>query len=488
MVDAKKDAASKTRKVFISYCWTSPEHEDWVHSLAERLVSNGVEVKYDKWDLKEGQDKYSFMESMVQDETINKVLIICDKGYKEKADKRKGGVGTETQIITSELYDKVNQTKFVPIIVEQGKSLDSYMPVFIKSRKYINMSNQTSYEDGYEQLLRNIYERPKYSKPKLGTMPSFLEEGGPATYKTKHINSSLQNCIYKNPEQCGFYMRDFIDEFKNTLLEFEIEYLEPDKLYDEIVYNKIHEMLSMRNDYVLFLDMLCKAKQLNIDLIIKLFEDLYPFTEFQGEGRFNECQFDQYRFLILELFLYTIVILLKNEEYENINILINSPYFVNRRFSSKDNCSAFNIFRFNINSFNIRNVRLNLNRVSVTADILIERSSINNISYKENLIDADIILYYLSRLKNNDFHLCWFPTTYIYKDEYSKVDLLRRLISKRHFEKIKVLFGVNNAAELKDLFNGFDEEANKQIRYSNSWNCVPSLKWQISPEDICTIN
>ena len=51
-------------KVFISYCWTSKEHEQWVHDLAERLVSNGVDVKYDKWDLKKGQDKFSFMEML----------------------------------------------------------------------------------------------------------------------------------------------------------------------------------------------------------------------------------------------------------------------------------------------------------------------------------------------------------------------------------------------------------------------------------------
>ena len=44
-------------KIFISYSWSS----DWlVVPLAERLVSHGVDVILDKWDLKEGQDKYTF--------------------------------------------------------------------------------------------------------------------------------------------------------------------------------------------------------------------------------------------------------------------------------------------------------------------------------------------------------------------------------------------------------------------------------------------
>jgi len=482
MSEIAENCQQNSHKVFISYCWTTPEHESWVHSLAERLMSNGVDVKFDKWDLKEGQDKFSFMESMIQDETIEKVLIICDKGYKEKADNREGGVGTETQIITPELYRKVNQTKFIPIIAEQGDSFDSYMPTFIKSRIGIDMSTSVKYEDGYEQLLRVIYEKPKFTKPKLGTMPSFLEEGGKTTYKTKSINSSLKNCIMKNPDLCSFYIKDFIDELKNTLNEFKINNEDLTDPYDEVIYNKIHEMLPVRDDYIYFLDTISKFKKLDIDLTIKLFENLYPLTEFQGEGSYRTIQFDQYKFFLLEIFLYTVVILLKNEEYSSLNILLNSPYFVKHRFGSNDGHSSFSIFRFNVDSMECRNKRLELKKYSYTAQMLIDRSSVNNIDYKNDLIEADMLLYYISCFKGGK----WFPTTYVYKDEYTKIDILRRLISNRHFEKTKILFNVITQEELKKLFNGFDENENKYYRYPNSWSTIPSIKWQINPDDICT--
>ena len=77
------------QKVFISYSWSSPEHEEWVINLAERLMSDGIEVIIDKWDLKEGHDIFDFMESMVKSPEINKVLVILDKTYSEKADSRK---------------------------------------------------------------------------------------------------------------------------------------------------------------------------------------------------------------------------------------------------------------------------------------------------------------------------------------------------------------------------------------------------------------
>ena len=51
-----------TPKVFISYSWSSQEHQILVKSWAEQLIADGVEVILDIYDLKEGNDKYAFME------------------------------------------------------------------------------------------------------------------------------------------------------------------------------------------------------------------------------------------------------------------------------------------------------------------------------------------------------------------------------------------------------------------------------------------
>ena len=75
-------------KVFVSYSWSSSRHQELVKSWADRLIEDGVEVILDIYELKEGQDKYAFMESMVIDKTVTHVLVICDKAYSEKADAR----------------------------------------------------------------------------------------------------------------------------------------------------------------------------------------------------------------------------------------------------------------------------------------------------------------------------------------------------------------------------------------------------------------
>ena len=73
-------------KTFISYSWSSPEHEEWVLNLASELRESGVDVILDKWDLKEGHDAHAFMERMVTDPDIKKVMLICDQAYAIKAD------------------------------------------------------------------------------------------------------------------------------------------------------------------------------------------------------------------------------------------------------------------------------------------------------------------------------------------------------------------------------------------------------------------
>jgi hypothetical protein len=105
------------------------------------------------------------MESMVTDPKISKVLMILDAGYKEKADKREGGVGSESRIISQELYKQVKQEKFIPIIMERDRDGQPFLPVYVQSRIYIDLSSTTNFASEYETLIRNIHDRPALARP-----------------------------------------------------------------------------------------------------------------------------------------------------------------------------------------------------------------------------------------------------------------------------------------------------------------------------------
>lgn len=141
------------KRVFISYSWTPESNKEWVRKLVEKLERDGVQVVIDYKDLKLGYDKYAFMERMVADETINKVLIVCNKTYKEKADSRTGGVGDESAIITPQVYGNARQEKFIPIVKEYDEGGSPYLPNYLATRMYANL---VDFDKGYKELLENI--------------------------------------------------------------------------------------------------------------------------------------------------------------------------------------------------------------------------------------------------------------------------------------------------------------------------------------------
>src|SRR4051812_21662747 len=108
------EPSSARARAFLSYSQTSPEYVERIVKLAEELTSHGVELVFDQWDLREGQDLHSFMEQAVTDPTVTHVLILCDPLYADKADGRRGGVGTETLILSPSVYQDVRQERVIP--------------------------------------------------------------------------------------------------------------------------------------------------------------------------------------------------------------------------------------------------------------------------------------------------------------------------------------------------------------------------------------
>jgi len=99
---------------FLSYSWDSEVHRAWVRELAARLHADGVKVDLDQWKAIPGDNLPVFMETAIRDNEY--VIIVCTPRYKEKSDKRQGGVGYEGDIMTAEAFVGRNPRKFVPVL------------------------------------------------------------------------------------------------------------------------------------------------------------------------------------------------------------------------------------------------------------------------------------------------------------------------------------------------------------------------------------
>ena len=120
---------------------------------------------------------------------------------------------------------------------------------------------------------------------------------------------------------------------------------------------------------------------------------------------------------------------------------------------------------------------------SPMADLIIKRMPENMTS--DNLIDADLLCHYVSVLQKNH----WFPITYVYRSRVQgHFDLLDRLVSKRHFEKVKKLFNVSSINELKEKLSEIqkNDNNNDRMRYSGTFDSVTPIYQVINTEKLGT--
>lgn len=262
---------SNVPKVFFSYSWSNQEHEEKVLRLAQRLVNDGVDVVLDKWDLKEGQDKYVYMEQSVNDPSVDKVLLISDAVYAKKADERAGGVGEETIIISPVLYGKVNQEKFIPVVFErdlQGKEL---LPAYVRSRLYIDLSGDgTTYEQEYDKLLRNIHNKPLYQKPPIGIKPQWLEENYINNSMVQDLLRQIKGCNHEDRKKLSALTQKFMDLFIETTKAFEVQ----GEVTGQVVVSTIEKLHSMKEMFYDFLDIAILTDMSSIDQICAFLSNL----------------------------------------------------------------------------------------------------------------------------------------------------------------------------------------------------------------------
>lgn len=169
--------------VFIHYSWDNEPHKKWVMFLSKRLLADGVEIVFDRYDLKLGSNNNYFMEKI---QASDKVILIMTPDYKRKAENRTSGIGYEYQILTTEISRTLaTNNKFIPVL-RQGTKEDS-IPLLFQSFLFLNITNDKLFEEKYLELLKNIYDEPLFPKPAKGDRPDF-----------KKLEKQLQNQIEPN--------------------------------------------------------------------------------------------------------------------------------------------------------------------------------------------------------------------------------------------------------------------------------------------------
>ncbi|MCL1987340.1 MAG: TIR domain-containing protein [Firmicutes bacterium] len=485
----------KQPKVFISYAWTSEEHKDKVREFSERLMHNGVDVILNQWDLLPGQDQYHFMEKSVNDSTVTKVLIICNKEYKKKANNREGGVGTETMIISPEIYGNVGEDKFIPIIFEREENEKGEknengiipLPTYIKSRIYVDLSLEEDYEKNYVTLIRYLHDRPEHSKPPLGKMPEYFNEESVDLGNLRILIKQIKAFDGKIQQKYVHYKKNFTGNFIELLLKL-VPIIDQD--LDSNFLQQLDLLLPLRNVFFDYVETIITEGYEVDEILGDFFEQVYNQAYFCEKQSWDENDFEFEFFAIWEMFIGMTAIMLYYEEYEQLNKLLNRTYFLNGTpVMPQQQASKFVRFRrpFNYIEYLKLGIANKEGLPNFAGGILIQRLK-KPILTKESIVNADIVLYQLSDFFNFKSRggFPWFPNTYGYWGNTlnSPQQVWARMKSRRHCEKIFPLLGVDTITKLKQTLSNHTPY---RLEYpGDSWH-APVILDSINLEDIATL-
>lgn len=481
--------------VFLSYARTSPEHVEKITNFASMLRKDGIDAKIDEWDLKVGHDIYFFMETHIKRES-DKVLLILTKEFVEKANERKSGVGTETQLISKEVYDDVKQERIIPIVWECDEKGEPYIPTFLETRLYIDLSSNEKFGENYEILLRTLYNKPKNPKEELGEMPKWLDDTNKYYPKTNEVVKRFSYIIDHRPDNINPTMEEFYETYYEYLKTFLLELSSNDtKTVVKEMYENLEDYQQLKNDFEEFTDILTKKGKycdVEYNIIVEFLTQVHPLTFNSGNGEsmsaYDICKF---AFILRELFLYLIAYGLKNKNYKLIADLLHSPYYLTDAYNQQKGTQHFV-------ELDIRGPRdmndyadyyykqfENKQYPSPLGELLIQR--LPPLINAEYLIDADLLCCYVSFLNKEEYeNKFWFPYTYVYKGRHTSFEMFRRLTSKKYFEEVKGIFDVETIGEFKTKVISTNDShlGRRQIKFSNSFECVNPIEDYIDLNEI----
>jgi len=424
--------------------------------LATQLEESGVDVVLDKWDLREGDDKYAFMEKMVTDPAVQKVVVVCDRIYAEKADGREGGVGTETQIISQEIYNQVKPTvqkrKFVALITERDQDGDPYVPTYLKNRIYIDMSAGTASTDAFEQLVRWIYDQPLQKRPERGKPPGYLFGGSSISLGTTSRYQRAADALTQGKFGALGAVTDYYELFADNLEKFRITTIDAGKEYDDQLIYNIDLFVPYRNEAIESFLLIARyyPSEDVVSVLHRFLERVLCYRFRPHEGMASEWSNENFGFICQELFLYAVAAMLKYERFEAVNGLLTSDYFCPDAHTDSG-MVPFTLFRRYLRSLEHRNTRLQLRRVSLTSDLLRSRANLSQIPFI-SLMQSDFVIFLRASVGSRK----WWPDTLMYANSLrTPFEVFARAESSRFFAQFRVALGITKKSELAELIDRY---------------------------------
>ncbi len=471
-------------KVFISYAWGTDAYQDKVMQFCSRLQGEcGIEVIIDKCSLDAGNDTTDFMERCVKDPTVNFVIMLLDKNYAEKADARRGGVGTETQIISAKVYEDTEQTKFVPVVFERDANDKVYIPTYLVSRYHFDLTKENA-NDEFMRLVRHLHGFKTFILPPLGTRPDWVSQ---STVLSPVVSGTL--LTIGNTTDEALIRRETKKALKSIIESI---------FFISITNEETEQFKTDAQKYLEFLHTFRPYRDATITVFKQIvnkeyFEDIAAdfFEEYKNRQtvvqQINNYMYQAISAMLHELFIYTIAVMWDAEEYSKIRGLITRTYITNGKYGGIETGTINGLVYSGdktdlIDSAknNVDNKKYHSGLAQLWTEHIMSGLSLELITF------ADLLVCNLHIIDEFERDWNWFPMLYIYATDnliFKRFSI--GLQSARHIIRLRGLFGDPSPEAIrKGLQKMVEKQSYDRYRYPNTFKSAPLIINYTSPEDV----
>lgn len=419
------------RRVFISYAWTldDSDFQPAVIELANELRSNGVDAIIDKFHLRPGHDANAFMEQSATG--ADKVLCLCNREYAEKANDRRGGAGAEAQILSPQVFTKLDQERVIPVLFGSDDGI-AYRPTFLAHMVYVDLRLPQRRYDNFEELLRVIFDKPQHVPSELGRVPSFVAEetvtAAPTAPKVRQLEHAAQ--LGRPAVTLNLLTQDVAAAFGDEISKIS----ERKILFEQAaIEHEVRSFLPVLGDYAKFVAVVVGDLS-----AVERRDALEQLLEFAVSGIHD----NEARHVVAHcMFVRYVASLIKVNAWETLQELLTRAYLL-------DDPNGPTTYPFT--AFNLRTKYLEDHRTRGPAATLLHECARSAGLGQTELLEAVLLLMFRSTVKvEEEVRGYWYPYELQESSARMPPPLFTRAESRAYLTRLLPVLGVPSIEELK---------------------------------------
>jgi hypothetical protein len=245
----------------------------------------------------------------------------------------------------------------------------------------------------------------EFGRPPGGSAPEYLRDEGGISFGTGSAFRRCIDAIRGDKAHALGALDEYCTLFSGSLELFRLS--NPD---DDAVMKSIEAFTLYRDEVTQVFSAIARytPRAEFVSRLHRFLENLIPYLQRpEGTSSWREHDFDNFRFVIRELYLYALASFIRAEQFEAAATLLSQQYYVPKYWEDgRNRMVGFQEFWQPLRSLASRNQRLGLRKISMAAFLLQQRCHGPGLEFRD-LMQADFVAFLRSEIEGKIHREGW---------------------------------------------------------------------------------